>query len=175
MAEFKFPVDASQIMLFARAVGDNNPIYHDAEYASGREVEGIVAPPTFVQASAQYDPKFPLRPTIGEPWFGSGKEATGIKPKEPSKESSDVSKDKKSSDSARMLHAEQQYIYHKPIRPGDELSVTTKRGNSWEKEGRRGGTMRFSETITEFRDASGELVVTATSVGVTTGKAVSQD
>ncbi|RLA41332.1 MAG: hypothetical protein DRQ64_02560, partial [Gammaproteobacteria bacterium] len=65
MAEFKFPVDASQIMLFARSVGDNNAIYHDAEYASGTDVKGIVAPPTFVQASAQYDPKFPLRPTIG--------------------------------------------------------------------------------------------------------------
>lgn len=172
MAEFKFPVDASQIMLFARSVGDNNPIYHDSEYASATEVKGVVAPPTFVQASAQYDPKFPLRPTIGKPWFGSGKEATGTpKPKEQPKEKSE----KKSSDSARMLHAEQQYIYHKPIRPGDELSVTTKRGNSWEKEGRRGGTMSFSETITEFRDSKGELVVTATSVGVTTGKAVSQD
>lgn len=172
MAEFKFPVDASQIMLFARAVGDKNPIYHDSEYASASEVKGIVAPPTFVQASAQYDPKFPLRPTIGEPWFGSGKEATGTpKPKEQLKENSE----KKNSDSARMLHAEQQYIYHKPIRPGDDLSVTTKRGKSWEKEGRRGGTMSFSETITEFRDAKGELVVTATSVGVTTGKAVSQD
>ncbi|MBQ0720822.1 MAG: MaoC family dehydratase N-terminal domain-containing protein [Gammaproteobacteria bacterium] len=171
MAEFKFQVDASQIMLFARSVGDKNPIYHDKEYASGTEVGGIVAPPTFVQASAQYDPKFPLRPTIGEAWFGSGKEATGLKPK--AKESGD--KEKKSGDSARMLHAEQQYIYHKPIRPGDELTVTTKRGKSWEKEGRRGGTMSFSETITEFRDASGDLVVTATSVGVTTGKAVSQD
>ena len=172
MAEFKFPVDASQIMLFARSVGDSNPVYHDQSYASGTEVEGIVAPPTFVQASAQYDPKFALRPTIGEPWFGSGKEATGTpKPTESSKEKSGS----KSSDSSRMLHAEQQYVYHKPIRPGDELTVTTKRGNSWEKEGRRGGTMSFSETITEFRDASGDLVVTATSVGVTTGKAVSQD
>jgi len=172
MAKFKFPVDASQIMLFARAVGDNNPIYHDSEYAGASEVGSIVAPPTFVQASAQYDPKFPLRPTIGEAWFGSGKTATSTpKPKE----KSDEKKDKKSSDSARMLHAEQQYIYHKPIRPGDELSVTTKRGKSWEKEGRRGGTMSFSETITEFHDTSGELVVTATSVGVTTGKAVSQD
>ncbi len=172
MAAFKFPVDASQIMLFARAVGDDNPIYHDSEYASGTETKGIIAPPTFVQASAQYDPNFPLRPAIGEPWFGSGKEATGtpksdIQPKEKS--------ENKSSDSARMLHAEQQYIYHKAIRPSDNLNVTTKRGKSWEKEGRRGGTMRFSETITEFRDAKGELVVTATSVGVTTGKTVSQD
>lgn len=171
MAEFKFPVDASQIMLFARSVGDKNPIYYDAEYAKGTEPGGVVAPPTFVQASSQYDPKFPLRPVIGEPWFGSGKAATGVKPKA-------KKADEKSSgggDSARMLHAEQQYVYHQPIRPGDELTVTTKRGNSWEKEGRRGGTMSFSEVITEYRNQQGELVVTATSVGVTTGKAVAQD
>ena len=74
-----------------------------------------------------------------------------------------------------MLHAEQQYVYHKPIRPGDELTVSTRRGNAWTKEGRRGGALNFTETITEYRDANGDLVVTATSVGVTTGKAVSQD
>ncbi len=171
MAEFKFPVDASQIMLFARSVGDKNPIYYDAEYAKGTEPGGVVAPPTFVQASSQYDPKFPLRPVIGEPWFGSGKEATGIKPKV-RKEGDESSG---GGDSARMLHAEQQYVYHQPIRPGDDLTVTTRRGKSWEKEGRRGGTMSFSEVITEFRNQKGELVVTATSVGVTTGKAVTQD
>lgn len=171
MAEFKFPVDASQIMLFARSVGDKNPIYSDAEYAKGTEPGGVVAPPTFVQASSQYDPKFPLRPVIGEPWFGSGKEATGIKPK--ARKAGEKSSG--GGDSARMLHAEQQYVYHQPIRPGDNLTVTTKRGKSWEKEGRRGGTMSFSEVITEFRNQKGKLVVTATSVGVTTGKAVSQD
>ncbi|MBL4867953.1 MAG: MaoC family dehydratase N-terminal domain-containing protein [Pseudomonadales bacterium] len=172
MAEFKFSVDASQIMLFARSVGDKNPIYHDAEYAKGTEPGGIVASPTFVQASAQYDPKFALRPVIGKPWLGSGKEATGLKPKE--KKEGDDKKKGGGGDSARMLHAEQQYIYHKPIRPGDELTVTTKRGKSWEKEGRRGGTMSFAEVITEFRDQNGDLAVTAISVGVTTGKAVTQ-
>src|SRR5690606_41168955 len=34
VAEYQFPVDASQIMLFSRAVGDKNPIYHDADYAN---------------------------------------------------------------------------------------------------------------------------------------------
>ena len=172
MADFEFPVDASQIMLFARAVGDRNPVYNDAKYAGDTEPGGIVAPPTFVQAACQYDPKFPLRPVIGEPWFGSGKEATGLKPKED--KASDGGKDSGDS-SARMLHAEQQYVYHKPIRPGDNLTVSTRRGKSWEKEGRRGGTMAFAEVITEYRDQAGDLVVTATSVGVTTGKAVTQD
>jgi hypothetical protein len=52
------------------------------------------------------------------------------------------------------------------------LSVAGRPGRSWEKEGKRGGRMRFAETITEFRDEQGELVVTATSVGIVTEKAV---
>ena len=32
--------------------------------------------------------------------------------------------------------------------------------------------MRFSETISEYRDESGDLVTTAISVGIVTGKAV---
>ncbi len=33
MAIDKFLVEASHIMMFARSVGDANPIYHDEEYA----------------------------------------------------------------------------------------------------------------------------------------------
>jgi hypothetical protein len=54
------------------------------------------------------------------------------------------------------------------------LTVTTKRGNSWEKEGKRGGSLKFTESITEYRNAAGELVVTAISVGVQTGQVVAQ-
>jgi len=170
MAEYQFPVDASQIMLFARAVGDKNPIYHDAAYAKTTESGGIVAPPTFVQASAQYDPNFPLRPRIGEPWFGSGREPTGIKAKPKVEgEKGGIGQ------SARVLHAEQKYQYHKPIRPGDVLTVTTRPGRRWEKAGRRGGALKFSEAITAFRNQDGELVVTSTMVGVETGQAVSQN
>ena len=32
--------------------------------------------------------------------------------------------------------------------------------------------MRFSESITEYRDENGDLVTTAISVGIVTGKAV---
>ena len=72
----------------------------------------------------------------------------------------------------RVLHGEQRYVYHKPMTPGMRLTVTTHPGKTWEKEGKRGGTMRFSETISEYRDQHGELVTTATSVGIVTGKAV---
>jgi len=77
MATKKFPVEASHILMFARAVNDPNPIYSDAEYARKTEVGAILAPPTFTQSSAQFDPDYFLRPKIGQPWFGSGKEPSG--------------------------------------------------------------------------------------------------
>ncbi|MBP9232713.1 MAG: MaoC family dehydratase N-terminal domain-containing protein, partial [Phenylobacterium sp.] len=78
MATKTFPVEAGHILMFARSVGDGNRVYSDAEYAKTTEAGGIIAPPTFAQASAQFDPDYGLRPKIGQPWFGSGKNATGI-------------------------------------------------------------------------------------------------
>ena len=43
-----------------------------------------------------------------------------------------------------------------------------KPGKSWEKEGKRAGKLLFSETVTEYRDQIGELVITARGVGVRT-------
>lgn len=158
MAIDRFPIEASHVMMFARAVGDANAIYEDAEYAKGTEPGAIIAPPTFLQASAQFDPDYFLRPKIGEPWFGSGREATGVK------------KDGSSSGGSGGggLHAEQHFEYHRTPKVGDVLTAEVKPGKSWEKEGRRGGKLMFSETITEYRDQNGELVVTARGLGVRT-------
>ena len=164
MAVEKFPVEASHILMFARSVGDYNEIYADEEYAKTTEPGSVIAPPTFVQASAQFDPDYFLRPKPGKPWFGSGKEPTGIK-----KEDSGGG-----GGGGGGLHAEQHYIYHRHPKPGDVLTATVKPGKKWEKQGKRSGKLLFSETITEYRDQSGELVVTARSVGVQTERPVDQ-
>ena len=65
----RFPVEEGSIVLFARAIGDPNPVYADPER--------MIAPPTYVQASAQFDPDYPLRPQPGQKWFGSGRKPTG--------------------------------------------------------------------------------------------------
>src|SRR5439155_4266220 len=72
------------------------------------------------------------------------------------------------------LHAEQHFEYHPHLRPGDVLHAENKPGKSWEREGRRGGKLHFSESITEYRDQQGELVITARSVGVRTERTVEQ-
>jgi hypothetical protein len=153
--------------MFARSIGDPNPVYGDADRAVGTDAGGIVAPPTFVQASAQFDPDYMLRPKIGEPWFGSGREATGIK-----REATDGSGGGRGLGSG--LHAEQHFEYHRHLRPGDVLSATTRAGDRWEKEG-RSGKLHFSETITEYRDQNGELVITARGVGVVTQRPVNEE
>jgi hypothetical protein len=162
MAVEKFPVEAGHIMLFARAIGDANKIYYDENYAKNTEPGAIIAPPTFVQASAQFDPDYRLRPRIGQPWFGSGKEATGVP-------------QSSSGGGGTGLHAEQHYEYHRHPRAGDVLTATVKPGKTWEKQGRRSGKLIFSETITEYRDQNGELVVTARGVGVRTERPVEQN
>ena len=165
MAVERFPVEASHIMMFARAIGDANPIYYDADYAAGTSIGSVIAPPTFVQASAQFDPDYFLRPRIGQPWFGSGKEATGIK-RQPGGGGG--------GGGGGGLHAEQHYEYHRPLRAGEVLAAVVKPTTYWEKEGRRGGKLMFSETIIEYRTTDGELVVTARGVGVRTEKVVEQ-
>ena len=154
----RFPVEAGHIALFARAIGDPNPAYYGA--LSGEEP--VPAPPTFAQASAQFDPDYFLRPRVDQPWFGSGKEPTG----RPAGSGGG---------GGGGLHAEQHFEYHRPLRAGDVLTGTTQPGKTWEKQGRRGGKLIFSESVTEYRDQKGELVITARGVGVRTETVVQQE
>lgn len=161
MAADKFPIEGSHIMMFARSIADDNQIYYDADYAKKTNLSDVIAPPTFVQSSAQFDPNYVLRPRIGKDWFGSGKEATSIKKRE-------------SSVTSGGLHAEQHFEYHRHIGPGDILTAEVKPGKTWEKEGKRSGKLVFNETITEYRDQNGELAITARSVGVRPERPVDQ-
>jgi hypothetical protein len=167
----RFPIEAGHILMFARSIGDPNLIYADEEYAAGTEVGAILAPPTFAQASAQFDPDYILRPKIGEPWFGSGREATGIRREPPTGRGGGGGDGGAGLGSG--LHAEQHFEYHRHIGPGDVLSASTRHGEQWEKEG-RSGKLVFSENITEYRDQNGELVITARGVGVRTERPVTQ-
>jgi hypothetical protein len=105
-----------------------------------------------------------LRPKPGKPWYGSAKEATSAK----------LSSGGDGAAHAGWLHAEQHYEYHRVIRPGDMLSSTDRQGETWEKEGRRGGKLFFSEKIIEYRDQQGELVVTVRDVSVRTERPADQ-
>jgi hypothetical protein len=137
VAAGRFPVEAGHVLAFARSLGA----------ADGLPSVGDVAPPTFLIAGAQFDAEYPLRPRPGVPWHGSGGDAGLV------------------TEGAGGLHAEQHFVYHRPVRVGDVLVGASRPGQEWEKHG-RSGRLRFREQITEFRDEAGELVVTARSVSV---------
>jgi hypothetical protein len=137
--EVRFPIESTHVMMFRRAVG-----YPDAEASTA-------VPPTFPIAAAQFDPDYPLRPKPGQKWFGSGREPmSGAPPM---------------SEGPPPLHAEQHFEYHRPIRVGETLVVTTEPGERWEREG-RSGTLKFAERIAHYRDENGDEVVTGRSVSV---------
>lgn len=162
---FTFPVDLTTIMLFASALGETNRAYYDDEYARENDLGGVIPPPTFPIAGAVWDPNAGLRGVRQIP-------APAPRPEKPESANSSEGEGGGSREIGRLLHGEQRFIYHKPLHPGTVLTVTRKPGKRWEKEGKRGGIMRFSENVSEYRDEDGELVVTAIGVGIITGKVV---
>ena len=74
-------------------------------------------------------------------------------------------------DLRRLLHGGQEYTFHGPApAAGTTLTVQTRVADIYEKEGKRGGTMTFVVTVSEFRDESGTLVAEAKSTAIETGK-----
>lgn len=73
---------------------------------------------------------------------------------------------------ARILHGEQEYVFHgPPPRAGDVLTAQQRIEDVYTKEGRRGGTMRFTVVLTEFRAPDGRLVAEGRSTVIETSRA----
>jgi acyl dehydratase len=150
--DHSLPVERGHVLMFARAIGDPNAIYYSPEAAMECGYGDVVAPPTFVQSIAHFDPDYHQRPRIGEPWRGSGKFATGI-PDAPAV--------------GTRLHAEQHFTYHRPVLAGDVLTPVVVARSEWEKDG-RSGHLVFTEVTTEYRDQNGEIALSSRSVSVVT-------
>ncbi|MEE2058810.1 FAS1-like dehydratase domain-containing protein [Rhodococcus artemisiae] len=72
-------------------------------------------------------------------------------------------------DRRRILHGEEEYIFHGPLpRAGQTLTAETRIGDTFDKPGKRGGVMTFAKMITEFRDETGQLVATQNSTIIQT-------
>jgi len=77
-------------------------------------------------------------------------------------------------DMRRVLHGEQEFEYVRPLRAGDVLTATSKIVDEYEKEGKRGGTMRFVVSETQFRDADGQIVAYSRGTSIVTSKATTE-
>ncbi|WP_261553731.1 MaoC/PaaZ C-terminal domain-containing protein [Frankia tisae] len=148
-----FPIDPVHVMLFARAVGDDNPVYTDPAAAARAGLGGVPAPPTFGEALQQFIPGYPWRPRPDTPWVGSQRPGST-----------------QAADSPVVLHAEQRYTYVRPVVAGETLRAAKRAGESWERTSARSGTLRFREIVTDFADEAGELVLRAVAVQARVGE-----
>jgi acyl dehydratase len=99
------PVEAGQLKFFARAVGEDNPIYSDENAAKAAGYRALPAPPTFVfslnLSGTNLDEKYvPM----------------GV-------------------DLARLLHGEQQFEYFADICAGDVITLQSTVTDIYDKKG----------------------------------------
>ena len=130
---FELPVTEEHVKRFAIAVGeDDNPLFFDEQAAQEVGFPGILAPPTFTTTQIFQVPREERERRLGA-----------------------------NLDYARVLHGEQEFVYKRLPVAGETLKGVMRIAKDFEKEGKRGGTMRFVTYETKFTDAGDEEVLTA--------------
>lgn len=127
---FELPIEQEKVAKFALAVGEEDPVYFDNQAAMEKGLPGAIAPPTFTVTQIFQVPR-----EERETRLGSGLEYS------------------------RVLHGEQEFVYNRLPLAGEVLKGTMRISKDFEKEGKRGGTMRFVTYQTRFVDADGEEVL----------------
>jgi acyl dehydratase len=139
--EFTLPVTEAKVRAFVEAVGEDNPILFDNEAAQRAGFPNILAPPTFSVTQI-----FPVPREERERRLGANLNYE------------------------RVLHGEQEFIYKRLPIAGESLTGVMRIAKDFEKEGKRGGTMRFVTYETIFTDEQGEEVLTALYTLIETSK-----
>jgi len=129
-----YEVEKGAIRRYANAVGDDNPLYKDEEYAAKTKYGGIIAPPGFFG--------WP----VGTASMGGaiGKAITAAM----------------NAGYYRILDAGKSYEFFIPVRPGDILVGSPQIADIAEKEG-KSGPMYVISFKTSFTNQNGDVVANA--------------
>jgi acyl dehydratase len=135
-----YQVGREKIREFAEAIGDDDAVYRDPNAARACGYSDVIAPPTFAIILALRA----QRALVCDPELGL--------------------------DYSRVVHGNQSFTHHRPIRAGDELAATL------HVDGIR--TMGGNDMLTvccQITDAAGDPVTTARSVLVVRGSDAEED
>jgi acyl dehydratase len=132
-----FEVGREHIRRFAAAIGDSNPAYSDPEAAKALGHPDVIAPPTFLTTLGMSEGTAGL---LFTPELGLNY--------------------------ALVVHGEQRFIHHRPVRPGDVL-----RGTSTIENIRDAGSNELITLRMDIHTQDGELVCTAYNLVVSRGTA----
>src|SRR4029453_19173909 len=125
---FVVTVERGKIKEFARAIGDDNPLYLDDLVGQASEWGDVIAPPTFMTTFRDGADSPPFLRELG-------------------------------TDISRLLHGEQEFELHRPIRPGETFTCRSRVLDVYEKTG-RSGPMAFVLRQTTVTDTPDEIVAT---------------
>ena len=130
--DFELPVPEDKVMEFAVAVGTDDPVHLDADAAREHGFPAQLASPTFTTTQIFQVPREEREQRLGA-----------------------------NLDYARVLHGEQEFVYKRLPVAGETLKGRMRISKDFEKEGKRGGSMRFVTYESVFTDSEGEEVLTA--------------
>ena len=136
-ASAPYEVGREHIRSFADAIGDTSPLYRDPEAARAAGHPDVIAPPTFLTV---LNFRFGAEGPVADPALGL--------------------------DYSLVVHGEQRYELHRPVRAGDVLT-SVQRIDEIKDAGRN----ELMLTVTEVTDGSGEKVATLRSTIVSRGTA----
>jgi acyl dehydratase len=125
-------IGRASIRYFALALGDDNRLYFDNEYAQTAGYAGVIAPPTFICETNQYAHRQPdADGYIGHSW---DLPISGC----------------------RMIRGGHEYEFFQPVRPEDQISVNWRLEDIFERSSSRGGTMLIAVAVATFSNQRGE-------------------
>jgi acyl dehydratase len=135
-------IGRASLRYFALAIGEDDPLYYDDAYAARAGYRSAIAPPTFVVESCQYAHQAPdADGYIGHEW-------------------------RLPLAGCRLIRAGNDYEFHQPVYPDDEVSVTFRLEHIEERARRRGGSQLFVTALATYRNQRGELLATNREVTV---------
>jgi len=126
------------IRYYARAVGDDNPLYTDDAYARAQGYDSVIAPPTLICETNSYA-DLP-RDADGNAGHGWGIEIPGT----------------------RMIRGGNSYEFHRPVRPDDVITATWRIDDIRERTNARGQDMMLVISVADYTDQHGEPLATNT-------------
>lgn len=130
------PLGQAALRYFARAVGDANPVYVDADAARAAGFDGVVAPPTLVVETNAYADRDPdAMGSVGHRW---ALEVPGT----------------------REIRGGHTYRFGRPARPDDILHVIWRLDDIEERTSRSGVPLLIVTASQTVTDAAGEHLAT---------------
>ena len=137
-------VERGPASFFARAVTENDPVFHDADKARVDGFDSLPTVPTYAFAMHHMG----TFPELQEP-------------------SAEIDPERQAMnllmrDGGIVLHGEQEFVYHRPVQVGDRLTGRGRIDDISTREGSDGKQMTFVVSRTDWFDEAGAPVVSST-------------